>query len=140
MKFLVILRHRMKKSETTVWSISFLIMNLMAKLDHLISNRRKFFMLFMLGEKIILKNILKSSKTLETLVLVFLLAPTGVSAINIDGATIHSGLNIPHHGKMFPLSEKNWASLSNKYSEVQLIDKISMVPSKFLFQVHQRLN
>ena len=53
MKFLVILRHRMQKSETTVWSISFLIMNLMAKLDHLISNRGKFFMLFMLGEKIV---------------------------------------------------------------------------------------
>ena len=32
---------------------------------------------------------------------VLLLAPTGVAAINIDGTTIHSGLNIPCHGKMF---------------------------------------
>ena len=42
---------------------------------------------------------------------------------------------------MFPVSNKNRALLRNKYSEVQLIiiDEISMVPSKLLFQVHQRL-
>ena len=70
-----------------------------------------------------------------------MLAPTGVAAINIDGTTIHSGLNIPCHGKLFPLNDKNRALLRNKYSEVQLIiiDEISMVPSKLLFQVHQRL-
>ena len=72
---------------------------------------------------------------------VLLLAPTGVAAVNIDGTTIHPGLNIPCHGKMFPLSDKNWVLLRNKYSEVQLIiiDEISIVPSKLLFQVHQRL-
>ena len=70
-----------------------------------------------------------------------MLAPTGVAAINIDGTTIYSGLNIPCHGKMFPLSDKNRALRRNKYSEIQLIiiDEISMVPSKLLFQVHQRL-
>ena len=72
---------------------------------------------------------------------VLLLAPNGVAAINIDGTTIHFGLNIPCHGKTFSLSDKNWALLRNKYSEVQLIiiDEISMVPRKLLFQVHQRL-
>ena len=42
---------------------------------------------------------------------------------------------------MFPLNDKNRALLRNKYSEVQviIIDEISMVPSKFLFRVHQRL-
>ena len=69
-----------------------------------------------------------------------MLAPTGVAAINIDGTTIHSGLNIPCHGKLFPLNDKNRALLRNRYSEVQLviIDEISMVPSKLLFQIHQR--
>ena len=71
---------------------------------------------------------------------VLLLATTGAAAINIDGTTIHSGLNIPCHGKIFPLSDKNQAILRNKYSEVQLIIiyEISMVPRKLLYQVHQR--
>ena len=72
---------------------------------------------------------------------VLVLAPTGVAAINIDGTTIHSGLNIPCRGKLFPLNDKNRALLRNKYSEVQviIIDEISMVPSKLLFHIHQRL-
>ena len=70
-----------------------------------------------------------------------LLPPTGVAAINIDGTTIHSGLNIPLHGEMSPLNDKNWALLRNKYSDFHfiIIDEISMVPSKLVFQVHQRL-
>lgn len=70
-----------------------------------------------------------------------MLAPNGVSAINIDGTTIHSGLNIPCRGSLLPLNDKNRALLRNKYSEVQLliIDEISMVPNKLLFQIHQRL-
>ena len=70
-----------------------------------------------------------------------MLVPTGVSAINIDGTTIHSGLSIPCQGKLFPLNDKNCALLRNKYSQVQLIiiDESSMVPSKLLFQVHQHL-
>ena len=40
---------------------------------------------------------------------VLLMAPTGVAAINIDGTTIHTALNIPvgHFGKNLPsLSDK----------------------------------
>ena len=72
---------------------------------------------------------------------VLLLAPTGVAAINISGITVHSGLNIPYHSKILSLSNKIRALVRKKYSEVQLIiiDKISMVPNKLLFYVHQRL-
>ena len=51
---------------------------------------------------------------------------------------MNSGQNVPCHGKMFPVSNKNQALLRNKYSEVQIIiaDKISMVPSKLFFQIH----
>ena len=71
-----------------------------------------------------------------------LFAPTGVSAINIDGTTIPCGLNIPCHGKKFCLSKENRTLLRNKYYEVQLIiiiDEITMVPSELHFHVHQRL-
>ena len=73
---------------------------------------------------------------------VLVLAPTGVSAININGSTIHSGLNIPCRGKLMPLSDKNRAELRNKYSEVQVIvvDEISMLSGKLLYQVHRCLN
>ena len=42
---------------------------------------------------------------------VLVLTPTGVAAINIDGTTIHSGLDIPCKGKLFPLNDKNRALL-----------------------------
>ena len=72
---------------------------------------------------------------------VLMLAPTGVTIINNDGTTIYCILNITCHGKMFPLSDKNRALVRNKYSVVQLIiiNEISMVPRKLVFQVHQRL-
>ena len=52
---------------------------------------------------------------------VFVLAPTGVAAFNMNGTTIHSGLNIPCRGKLMPLSYKNHAELRNKYSDVELL-------------------
>ena len=48
---------------------------------------------------------------------VLLMAPTGVAAINIDGTTIHTALNIPvgSFGKNLPpLSVKMKSSLRNK--------------------------
>ena len=60
-----------------------------------------------------------------------MLAPTSVAAINMNGTTIHSGLNIICQGKLMLLNDKNYAELRNKYSEVQVvIDEISMVSCK----------
>ena len=69
---------------------------------------------------------------------ILLLAPTGVAAVNINGTTIRSGLEINVGGKLYPLSEQHRAALRNKLSEVRLIiiDEISMVSSVLFFQVN----
>ena len=69
------------------------------------------------------------------------LALTGVATVNFNCTTIHSGLNIRCHGKLYPLNDRNRSLLRNKYSEIQLviIEEISMVSSKLLLQVHQHL-
>ena len=73
---------------------------------------------------------------------IFLLAPTGVAAININGTTIHSGLGINVGSKLYPLNDQQRAALRNKLSEVRLIiiDEISMVSSVLFYQVNQQLN
>ena len=72
---------------------------------------------------------------------VFLLAPTGVSSININGITIYSSFGLPCQGPLYPLSNNVLDSLRNKSAEVELIviDEISMVSQKVFFQVHQRM-
>ena len=73
---------------------------------------------------------------------IFLLAPTGVAAININGTTIHSGLGINVGSKLYPLNDQQRAALRNKHSEFRLIiiDEISMDSSVFFYQVNQWLN
>ena len=63
---------------------------------------------------------------------VLVLVPTGVAAINMNGTTIHSGLNILCQGKLMLSNDKSSAELRSKYSEVQvvIIDEISMVSCK----------
>ena len=74
-----------------------------------------------------------------------MLAPTGVAAANVDGANIHSALALSpkrNYSKDIPkLSDKKRCMLQNKYSllSVILADEISMVISKLLLNVHQRL-
>ena len=76
---------------------------------------------------------------------VLLIAPTDVAAVNIDGTTIHTALNIPiaFFGKNLPhLDDKTKSSLRNKLSDLKviIIDEISMVSNDFLFYIHVRLN
>ena len=73
---------------------------------------------------------------------VLVLGPTGVSAIHINGTTIHSGLVIPTtHGKMFPLKDKAKCTLRTKLScvEMIMIDEISMVSAKLFRNIDIRL-
>ena len=62
---------------------------------------------------------------------VLLLRPTGISAVNIGGTTIHSSLAIKPGTKLLGLNDKSKAALRNRLSEVKLliIDELSMVSS-----------
>ena len=67
---------------------------------------------------------------------VLLLGPTGTSAVNICGTTIHSGLGIKPGVKLLGLSDKMKGSLRNKLSEVKMVitDEFPMVLSDLFFQ------
>ena len=52
---------------------------------------------------------------------VLLLGTTGISAVNIGGTTIHSGLGIKLGTKLLGLNEKSKAALRNRLSEVKLL-------------------
>ena len=74
-----------------------------------------------------------------------LMAPTGVAAIDIDGATIHTALNIPvgYFGKNLPsLSDKMRSTLRNRLADLKviIIDEISILSNNFLYYIHLRLN
>ena len=62
---------------------------------------------------------------------VLLLGPTGISVVDIDGTTIHSGLAITPGTWLLGLNDKSKAALRNRLSEVKLliIDERSMVSS-----------
>ena len=49
-----------------------------------------------------------------------LLAPSGVDAININGITVLSGLDIPCRGKLLLLNDLNKVELISKNAEVEL--------------------
>ena len=75
---------------------------------------------------------------------ILVLARTGFAAVNISGATIqtvHSGLGINVGSKMFPMNDRQCASLRNKLSEPRFLitDEISMVFSMLFYQVNKDL-
>ena len=72
---------------------------------------------------------------------VFLLGPTGISAVNIGGPTIRSCLAIKPGTKLQGLNGKSKAALKNRLSEVKLliIDELSMVSSDLLTDIDSRL-
>ena len=51
---------------------------------------------------------------------VFLLGPTGISAVNIGGTTIDSGLEIKPGTKLLLLKDKSKAALRHRLSELKL--------------------
>ena len=74
---------------------------------------------------------------------VLLMAPTGVSAINIDGTTVNTGLAIPKQtgDNLLQMSDKKKTQFRLSLSELRLIiiDEISMVSNITLIHIHQRL-
>ena len=75
-------------------------------------------------------------------VTVWLTAPTGVTAFNIQGMTVHSALLFgTSKFTTQPLTQQKLITLRMKLSNLQLliIDDISMVRSNVLFQIHKRL-
>ena len=72
---------------------------------------------------------------------VLLLGPTGISAVNIGGTTIHSGLVIKPGTKLLGLNEKSKTGLRNRLSKVKLLitDELSMVSSDLWTDIDSRL-
>ena len=68
------------------------------------------------------------------------MAPTGVAAVNINGATMNTALDIPTtRGNDIPkLSDKIRCTLSLMYSELEavIIDEISVVSNIRIYQNH----
>lgn len=71
------------------------------------------------------------------------MAPTGVSAININGTTINTALAIPQQtsDNLPAMSDQKKTQLRLLFSELRLIiiDEISMVGNITLLHIHQRL-
>jgi hypothetical protein len=74
---------------------------------------------------------------------VFLMAPTGVAAININGTTVNTALAIPREcGNNVPaMSDQRRTQMRLSLAELKLIiiDEISMVSNMGLLHIHQRL-
>ena len=73
---------------------------------------------------------------------ILLIASTGAANININGATVHTGLSINVGGKMYPLNDGQQTTLRNRLSEQGILikDQITMVSNALFYQVHQSLN
>ena len=86
------------------------------------------------------KTLLYHCKDSEKPKIIFV-GPTGISAVNIGGATIHSGLGIEPGIHLLGLNDKSKAGLRNRLSEVKLliIDGLSMVSSDLWADVDSRL-
>ena len=72
---------------------------------------------------------------------VFILGPTGISAVNIGGTTIHSGLGIKPRTKLLSLNYKSKAALINRLSEMNflIIYELSLVSIDLWTDIDSRL-
>ena len=69
-----------------------------------------------------------------------MLRPTRISAVNIGGTTIHSGIGIKPGAKLLGLNDKSKAALRNRLPEVKflIIDQLSMVLSDLWRDIDSR--
>ena len=69
------------------------------------------------------------------------MAPTGMAAANIEGATLHHALKLGFGNNYVALSDKNRALLYTRLKNVKIliIDEFSMIKSDQLYQLHLRL-
>ena len=72
---------------------------------------------------------------------VFVAAPTGVAAFNVDGYTLHSLLSLPTRADYKDLEGERLHQLQQSLASMQylVIDEMSMVGRKILGQVDKRL-
>lgn len=96
--------------------------------------------------KLIYHTVVKAFKHVTTnpeLPTVLLMAPTGVSAINIEGTTMNTALAIPKDaGENLPtMSDQKKTQMRLSLSELKLviIDEVSMVSNIRFLHIHQRL-
>ena len=88
----------------------------------------------------ILKTLLYHSKDPEE-ARVLMLGPTGISAVNIGGITIYSGLGIKPGAKLLGFNNKFKAALRSRLSEVKLLitDELSMISFDLWIDIDSRL-
>ncbi len=69
-------------------------------------------------------------------------APTGVVAFNIEGCTLHSLLDIPARGELKALEGNRLKQLQERFSGVRhlIVDERSMVGRKMFGQIDKRLS
>ena len=67
-----------------------------------------------------------------------LLGPTGISTVNIDETTIHSGLGVKPGANLLGLNDKSKAALRNRSSALKFLitDGLSMVSSDLWADIH----
>ena len=85
----------------------------------------------------------KYSAVNPSLPTVLLMAPTGVTAVNVGGTTVNTGLAIPKHTGInlppLPDQKKTLLRLTLSALKLLIIDEISMVSNNRLLHIHQRL-
>ena len=72
---------------------------------------------------------------------ILIIAPTGISALSINGQTAHAALQLPINSKRFqPLTGERARNFSNKMEKVKILilDEYSMVGCKTLAMIEQR--
>lgn len=69
------------------------------------------------------------------------IVPSGITAINIKGATIHTAVSIPiNHFLVMSVKQRTWLRNKLQYVQFIIIYEISMVPTKVLWNIHKQIS